>query len=364
MSIEQSADYLLSRTEYRPVVGIICGSGLSELSKCMSNKETIPYQDIPGFVNVSVPGHTGELVFGLINDVQCVCMRGRFHYYEDNTMEQCVHPVKVMRLLGVKLLIVTNAAGGLNPSYNVGDIMVIQDHFGLVTLAGHHPLRGANDDSLGTRFPPMSDAYDKTLQQFVVDAATKLNLSHKVRLNGTYAYACGPSYESMAEVRFLKSAGCDSVGASTVPEVIAARNCGMQVLGLSIITNAAVTHRDEPAASHEEVLAAVDACAVHVEALVRGVLHKSIVGSYLAAQPNFYHIPSPTDSAVHTPNSHTPAAGNHRTAGANVNTGTSSEARRNRSLDPDAEDEFNNAVVSVIALGAIVLGLFVVLKRK
>eukprot|EP01032_Pedospumella_encystans_P018227 gene18227-20756_t len=287
MSIEQSADYLLSRTEYRPVVGIICGSGLSELSKCMSNKETIPYQDIPGFVNVSVPGHTG-----------------------------------------------------------------------------HHPLRGANDDSLGTRFPPMSDAYDKTLQQFVVDAATKLNLSHKVRLNGTYAYACGPSYESMAEVRFLKSAGCDSVGASTVPEVIAARHCGMQVLGLSIITNVAVTHRDEPAASHEEVLAAVDACAVHVEALVRGVLHKSIVGSYLAAQPNFYHIPSPTDSVVHTPSAHTPAAGNHRTAGANVNTGASSEARRNRSFDPDAEDEFNNAVVSVIALGAIVLGLFVVLRRK
>jgi len=361
MSIEQSADYLLLRTSCRPTVGIVCGSGLSELSECMHAKDTYAFKDIPGFCDVSVPGHTGELVFGLINDVQCVCMRGRFHYYEGNSMEQVVHPVKVMRLLGVKLLIVTNAAGGLNPNYNVGDIMVIQDHYGQVTLAGHHPLRGANDELMGPRFPSMSDAYDERLQEMVSLAAVKLNMADRVRLNGTYAFACGPSYESMAEVRFLKGMGCDSVGASTVPEVIAAKHCGMQILGLSLITNACVTHKSDPVANHEDVLAAVAECATRVEALVQHIICKVVLGSYLAALPSFIYVPSTygTPAPSRGASVRAPQAAMH--AQSQVQAGPSAAVK---AFDPDAEDEFNNAIVSVLALGAIVAGLFIVLRRK
>jgi purine-nucleoside phosphorylase len=164
---EISADFLLSKTKYRPQIGIICGSGLSGLSKCLEKSVTINYDQIPEFPVATVAGHMGELVFGTIGGIQCVCMKGRFHFYEGNSMEQVVLPVRVMRLMGVQLLIVTNAAGGLNPDYNIGDIMVIQDHFGLVNVAGNHPLRGRNDDELGTRFPAMSDAYDSDLQQKV-----------------------------------------------------------------------------------------------------------------------------------------------------------------------------------------------------
>jgi purine-nucleoside phosphorylase len=222
--------------------------------------------------------------------------------------------------------------------------MVIQDHYGLVTLAGHHPLRGANNDLMGPRFPSMSDAYDERLQQIVAESAAKLGLADRVRLDGTYAYACGPCYESMGEVRFLKSIGCDSVGASTVPEVIAAKHCGMQVLGLSLITNAAVTHKSDPVANHEDVLAAVEACAVHVEAILRNILKKAVLGVYLATlpshEPRIPNISSSLKSSVSPPLASTAA------------------------VDLAAEDDFSNAIVSVVALGAIVAGLFLVLKRK
>lgn len=140
MSYEQVANFIASKTKYRPQIGIICGSGLSGLSKSLTNTETFKYEDIPGFPQATVPGHHGELVFGLIGGIECVCMRGRFHFYEGNAMEKVVLPVRVMRLLGVKLLIVTNAAGGLNPEFEVGDIMVIQDHFGLVSVSSFHPF--------------------------------------------------------------------------------------------------------------------------------------------------------------------------------------------------------------------------------
>jgi len=198
-----------------------------------------------------------------------------------------VLPVRVMRLLGVKLLIVTNAAGGLNPDFNVGDIMVIQDHFGLPCLAGNTPLRGINNDSLGPRFPAMSDAYDSELQAIVLNAADRLKLADKVRPNGTYCFVAGPCYETKVECRFLRSIGGDSVGMSTVPEVIAAKHCGMKILGLSLITNKVVTTNDKNAvhASHAEVLAAVGASGLHVEAIVKNIITKSIIGEYLNALP-------------------------------------------------------------------------------
>ena len=153
------ASHLLARIKERPLVGVICGSGLSNLSDCLENPQTFHYKDIPGFPVATVPGHAGELVFGTTGGVTVVCMRGRFHYYEGNSMETVVLPVRVMRLLGVKLLIVTNAAGGLNPIYNIGDIMVIQDHFGMPAIAGNHPLRGLNDDAIGPRFPAVRYAF-------------------------------------------------------------------------------------------------------------------------------------------------------------------------------------------------------------
>eukprot|EP01036_Dinobryon_divergens_P032360 gene32360-41927_t len=284
---EAAAAYLLKRTSARPVVGIICGSGLSGLSKSLVQSETINYSDIPGFSKVTVAGQMGELVFGTIGGISCVCMRGRFHYYEGNSMEQVVLPVRTMRLIGVRLLVVTNAAGGLNQSFNVGDIMVIQDHFGLPSIAGCTPLRGENNDRLGPRFPSLSDAYDEKLQAMVLDAAEKLQLGQRVRKNGTYCFLSGPTYETKAECRFLRSVGGDAVGMSTIPEVIAAKHCGMKILGLSLITNKVIGENspDSVPASHAEVLAAVQASGLHVENIVKTIMTADIVGAYLQTVP-------------------------------------------------------------------------------
>jgi len=202
-------------------------------------------------------------------------------------MEQVVLPVRVMRLMGVKVLIVTNAAGGLNDSYNVGDIMIIQDHFGTPPIAGNHPLRGENDEQLGPRFPSMSEAYDPELQNMVMNAAASLGLSDRVRPNGTYCFASGPAYETRAECRFLRSIGGDSVGMSTVPEVIAAKHCGMRILGLSLVTNKVILEnkKDTVAASHAEVLAAVEQSGKHVEAIVKVIISKDVLGAYLETLP-------------------------------------------------------------------------------
>mmetsp|Transcript_7719 Transcript_7719/g.7812 ORF Transcript_7719/g.7812 Transcript_7719/m.7812 type:complete len:286 (+) Transcript_7719:99-956(+) len=257
------ASYLLKSTSFRPTVGIICGSGLSNLSESIENSVTFNYEDIPGFPQATVPGHKGELVFGTVGGIEVVCMRGRFHYYEGNSMETVVLPVRVMRLLGVKLLIVTNAAGGLNPGFNVGDVIVIQDHFGMPGIAGNTPLRGINDEKLGPRFPAVSDAYPAELQRILVNCGKELGLQDIIREDGCYCFVSGPAYESRAESRFLRSIGGDSVGMSTVPEVIAAKHCGMAVLGLSLVTNKVVMDKSTTSttlhASHAEVLQNVEA---------------------------------------------------------------------------------------------------------
>ncbi|KAJ1433291.1 nucleoside phosphorylase domain-containing protein [Ochromonadaceae sp. CCMP2298] len=274
------------RRKLTPEVGIICGSGLSNLSETLQNSETFHYSDIPGFPEATVAGHTGELVFGSIGDVACVCMRGRFHYYEGNDMDTVVMPIRALRLLGVKLLIVTNAAGGLNPDFNVGDIMVIEDHFGLPGLAGNQPLRGPNNDVLGPRFPALSDAYDEQLQTLVVEVAAQLHLQQKLR-HGTYCYVSGPCYETRAEAGFLRKLG-DAVGASTAPEIIASKHCGVKSLGLSLITNKVVskggaggTGTGGEVASHEEVLGAVATSGKNVQALVQGVIAHPSMRAYL-----------------------------------------------------------------------------------
>ena len=228
MEYESCAEYVKSMLRpdlQEPEVMIICGSGLSGLSANFTSSQTINYSDIPGFPQATVPGHHGELVFGHLGSIRCVCMRGRFHFYEGNSMESVVFPVHVARCMGAKLLIVTNAAGGLNPEYSVGDIVVIQDHFGLPCLAGNHPLRGQNDPLLGPRFYATSDAYDSRLQDIVLEASRSLNLQKFVRSNGIYCYVSGPSYESKVECRFLRSIGGDAVGALISSEIVMISPC-------------------------------------------------------------------------------------------------------------------------------------------
>jgi len=296
---ELSAAYLLKATTFRPEIGVICGSGLSGLSACIEESVTVNYADIPGFPQATVPGHFGELVFGTIGGIQVVCMRGRFHYYEGNSMSTVVLPVRVMRLMGVKLLIVTNAAGGLNPDYKVGDIAIIQDHFGGPVIAGNHPLRGLNNDSMGPRFPSVSDAYDEKLQDIALRVSEKLNLTPIMRPNATYCFVAGPSYESRAECRFLRQIGGDSVGMSTVPEIIAAKHAGMKILCLSLITNKVVVDKsDAVAASHEEVLEAVKTSGKHVESIVKAFITKENLAAYLEVLPKVSYTPRPKKAAA------------------------------------------------------------------
>ncbi|KAJ3376645.1 hypothetical protein HDU92_009171, partial [Lobulomyces angularis] len=218
-------------------VGIICGSGLGGLAQTLTNQVEFKYEDIPNFAVSTVQGHAGKLVFGLLSGKVAVCMVGRFHLYEGHALLRTVFPVRIMKLLGCHTLLVTNAAGGLNPKFNVGDIMVIEDHLSMTGFGGQNALIGPNIPEFGTRFPPVSDAYDENLRVVVFKAAKEVGISYDIMREGVYTFVAGPSFESRAEARFLRLSGADAVGMSTVPEVIVARHCGMRVLGLSLITN-------------------------------------------------------------------------------------------------------------------------------
>mmetsp|Transcript_70163 Transcript_70163/g.195228 ORF Transcript_70163/g.195228 Transcript_70163/m.195228 type:complete len:354 (+) Transcript_70163:96-1157(+) len=266
------AAFLEKSAALRPVVGIICGSGLSGLSNAMEDTQVFPYSTIPGFPKPTVAGHAGELVFGTLAGVPTVCMRGRFHFYEGNTMETVVMPVRAMRCLGVKVLIVTNASGGIAADLNIGDVLCIMDHFGLPCLTGQHPLSGHNDNALGPRFLPTSNAYCQKMQQVVMKAAGTLGFDF-VRPHGCYAMVSGPTYESMTEAKWLRMIGVDSVGMSTIPEIIAAHHSGMKVIGLSLVTNKVVMPGDTgPHASHEEVLEEGAKRASQMQSLVKQIV--------------------------------------------------------------------------------------------
>lgn len=262
-------------------------------------------------------------------------------------MQRVVLPVRVMRLLGVKLLIVTNAAGGLNPSYEVGNIVIIQDHFGLPIIAGSTPLRGINDDELGPRFPAVSDAYDPVLQDIMLGCAHKLGLQNVVKPNGTYCFVSGPAYESKAESRFLMSIGGDAVGMSTVPEVIAAKHCGMKIAGLSLITNKVVMKKEDVVhASHEEVLAATEKSGKHVEAIVKAFISRTTIGSYLDALP-----PAPAPSPT------------SKSSSSNKHSGSSSN--NNDSDSNDKDNRITNALLLASAVTAFFLLVdYTILRRR
>ncbi len=269
-SIQTAVDAIRRRTQYTPKIGLVLGSGLSDLANALQAAETIPYEEIPGWPASTVPGHSGKLVIGQLQGQTVLVQQGRAHFYEGYSQAQVVFPVRVMHALGIQTLIVTNAAGGINRSFSPGDLMLIKDHLNFVGIAGSNPLRGPNDDRIGPRFPDMTQAYDPGLRQMAQATAVSQNLTlHE----GVYAYVAGPSFETPAELRFLHAVGADAVGMSTVPEVIVARHAGMRVMGISSITNKAILDpTPEAVVSHEEVLETGKLIVPRLTQLLYGIL--------------------------------------------------------------------------------------------
>ncbi|MBD2869590.1 purine-nucleoside phosphorylase [Paenibacillus arenilitoris] len=245
--IKEAAQYIRERTELMPEIGLIMGSGLGVLGDYLEEAVTIAYHDIPHFPISTVEGHAGELLLGKLSGRTVLLMRGRFHMYEGYGPELTAFPVRVMKALGVKTLLVTNAAGGVNTGYEAGNLMLISDH---LNLTGKNPLVGPNDDELGVRFPDMSEAYSKRLRAIARDIAQSQDITLR---EGVYAGLLGPTYETPAEIRMLRVLGADAVGMSTVAEVIAARHSGIEVAGISCISNMAAGILDQPL-SHTEVM--------------------------------------------------------------------------------------------------------------
>lgn len=233
--------------DFQPEIGIILGTGLGGLVREIQCHREIPYSEIPNFPQSTVKGHSGKLIFGRIGNKSVMAMQGRFHYYEGYSMKQITFPVRVMKSLGVRILIVSNASGGMNPEFEVGEIMIISDH---INLFPDNPLLGKNNDELGPRFPDMSEAYSRRLREL----ARRIAARHNIRVKeGVYAGLSGPCFETPAEYRYLWRIGADAVGMSTVPEVIVARHGGMEVFGISIITDMGAEGK-VCNVSHEEVL--------------------------------------------------------------------------------------------------------------
>ncbi|XP_033207169.1 purine nucleoside phosphorylase-like isoform X2 [Belonocnema kinseyi] len=263
-ALQESAQYLLERVPFKPKIGIICGSGMGEseqselcpgsIADSLTEKKSFPYEEIPHFPVSTVKGHVGQLVFGYLENVPVMCMQGRFHYYEGYPLWKCAMPVRVMKLVGVTHLLATNAAGGLNPNYKVGDIMLVNDHVNLMGFAGNSPLQGPNDDRFGPRFPPMNKAYNKEILEIGSQVAEQMGIGDIVH-KGVYTCLGGPSFETVAELKMLRMMGVDAVGMSTVHEVITARHCDLTVFAFSLITNQCVIeYEDHGEANHEEVM--------------------------------------------------------------------------------------------------------------
>ena len=255
------------RTDFRPQVGIVLGSGLGGYADNMEISSEIPYREIPGFPVSTVQGHDGKFLFGYVKNTPVILMKGRVHYYEGYPMEDVVLPVRLMGLLGADTVILTNAAGGINRTFQAGDLMLITDH---ISIAVPNPLRGENIDELGTRFPDMSHVYDPELQEAAKKTAARQGISLR---EGIYVQCSGPSYETPAEIRMLGALGADAVGMSTVCEAIAARHMGMKVCGISCITNMAAGILDQPL-DHREVQKSADQAKEKFENLITGLVGK------------------------------------------------------------------------------------------
>ncbi|KAK7493386.1 hypothetical protein BaRGS_00015286 [Batillaria attramentaria] len=253
--IQSIANNILTFTKHRPKVGIICGSGLGGLADQVDDAEVISYDQIPEFPVSTVAGHAGKLVFGYLQGKPVVLMRGRFHYYEGYPMWKVAMPVRVMKAMGVGTLVVTNAAGGVNPEFQTGDLMIIKDHIDLPGLTGECVLIGRNDERFGPRFPATVGTYDEDLRNLAKTISVELGYNSIMR-EGTYIMIGGPTFETVAESRLLRTFGADAVGMSTVPEAVVAKHGGLRVFGISLITDmVALDYNTTRATTHEEVLA-------------------------------------------------------------------------------------------------------------
>jgi purine-nucleoside phosphorylase len=267
---DETAEAVRSRISDTPRVGMILGSGLGSLANSVENATKIPYDQLPHWPVSTVEGHVGQLVIGRLENQNVMVMQGRSHYYEGYSMGEIGLPVRVMQRLGAEILVVTNAAGAVNPEFNPGDLMLITDQFNLIGMAGLNPLRGPNLDEIGPRFPDMSQAYDRELCNLSRSIAKEKNLLLR---EGVYACLAGPSFETPADLRFLRAAGVDAVGMSTVPEVITARHGGMRALGVSGISNKANLDGNT-ITTHEEVLEAGEKIVPQLLTLIRSLLRR------------------------------------------------------------------------------------------
>lgn len=265
--INQTADYIRSKVSDLPKTAIILGTGLGALVDHIEDKQYIPYAEIPNFPVSTVEGHSGNLIFGRLGNKRVMAMQGRFHYYEGYDMKQVTFPVRVMKALGIKTLFVSNAAGGMNPEFMIGDIMLITDH---INLFPEHPLHGKNYEELGPRFPDMSEAYSRRLLKHAEEIAEEKGIRV---MHGVYVGTQGPTFETPAEYKYFHIIGGDAVGMSTVPEVIVARHGGMEVFGLSVITDLGGKDITE-VPSHEEVQMAAKTAEPVTKDLVRSLVER------------------------------------------------------------------------------------------
>ncbi len=266
--IDRIADEIRARISVQPELGLILGSGLGPLAELIEEPTIIPYHDLTGWPISTVEGHAGELVIGNLEGKEVLVMNGRIHFYEGYEMNQVTLPIRVMQRLGIEILIVTNAAGGINQDYIPGNPMLITDHLNLLGMAGVNPLRGPNMEEFGTRFPDMSQAYDRELNDIARTVAKEQGLT---LYEGVYVCLAGPTFETPADLRFLLGAGVDAVGMSTVPEVIVANHGGQRVLGISGITNSSNLY-GEAETTHEEVIETGLLLAPKMMDLIRGIL--------------------------------------------------------------------------------------------
>lgn len=264
--IEETVEFIKKELAFDPEIGIVLGTGLGGLTNEIKEEGSLSYSDIPNFPVSTVKGHEGKLIFGYLGDKKVVAMQGRFHYYEGYSMQEVAFPIRVLKFLGIKLLILSNASGGVNPDYEVGDMMIIKDH---INLMGTNPLLGKNDDDLGPRFPDMSEVYDKR----IIRSFTKIARHHNIHYHqGVYAAVSGPTFETPAEYKYIRILGADAVGMSTVPESIVARHMGLRVFAVSIISDLGVENKIIEI-SHDDVIAAAAKTAPKLTLVIKEMIN-------------------------------------------------------------------------------------------